>query len=77
MCAFRLSVVISAPQKHFDRLSVVWVGILQPASHMEEFYRQEYCGCVYSLRDTNQHRRSQGRPPIALGTRFYREGDGT
>ena len=26
----------------------------------EEFYQQEYCGCVYSLRDTNAHRVSQG-----------------
>jgi len=30
----------------------------------EEFYRQDYCGCLYSLRDTNRHRRAQGRPPI-------------
>ena len=32
-------------------------------SKREEFYQQEYCGCVYSLRDTNHHRRNQGRPP--------------
>ncbi len=25
-------------------------------SKRENFYQQEYCGCVYSLRDTNQHR---------------------
>src|ERR1700723_3318864 len=36
-------------------------------SKREEFYQQEYCGCVYSLRDTNQHRRNQGRAPIMLG----------
>lgn len=41
-------------------------------SKCEEFYQQEYCGCVYSLRDTNRHRRSQGRPLIELGTQFYR-----
>jgi len=41
-------------------------------SKREEFYQQEYCGCVYSLRDTNQHRREQGRPPIVIGTQFYR-----
>jgi predicted adenine nucleotide alpha hydrolase (AANH) superfamily ATPase len=41
-------------------------------SKREEFYQQEYCGCVYSLRDTNQHRREQGRSPIAIGTQFYR-----
>jgi predicted adenine nucleotide alpha hydrolase (AANH) superfamily ATPase len=44
-------------------------------SKREEFYQQEYCGCVYSLRDTNQHRREQGRPPIVIGTQFYRHGD--
>ena len=32
-------------------------------SKREEFYQQEYCGCVYSLRDTNRHRRNQGRAP--------------
>jgi epoxyqueuosine reductase len=46
-------------------------------SKREEFYQQEYCGCVYSLRDTNQHRRSRGRLPITLGTQFYRESDDT
>jgi predicted adenine nucleotide alpha hydrolase (AANH) superfamily ATPase len=40
-------------------------------SKREEFYQQEYCGCVYSLRDTNRHRRSQGRERIALGVKFY------
>ncbi|MGD9162368.1 MAG: epoxyqueuosine reductase QueH [Desulfobacteraceae bacterium] len=25
-------------------------------SKREQFYRQEYCGCVYSLRDKNRHR---------------------
>ena len=40
-------------------------------SKREEFYQQEYCGCVYSLRDTNRHRRAQGRERIALGVKFY------
>ena len=40
-------------------------------SKRESFYQQEYCGCVYSLRDSNHHRRSQGRAAIAIGTRFY------
>jgi hypothetical protein len=40
-------------------------------SKREEFYQQEYCGCVYSLRDTNRHRREQGRPPVVIGTQFY------
>jgi predicted adenine nucleotide alpha hydrolase (AANH) superfamily ATPase len=37
----------------------------------EHFYQQEYCGCAYSLRDTNQARRRAGRLRIALGKRFY------
>ena len=40
-------------------------------SKREQFYQQEYCGCVYSLRDTNQHRRNQGRPPIEIGKNYY------
>lgn len=34
----------------------------------ENFYRQEYCGCVYSLRDTNVWRKQHGREPIAPAT---------
>ena len=37
----------------------------------EAFYQQEYCGCVFSLRDTNKHRMSQGRAPIKRGVKFY------
>ncbi len=37
----------------------------------EHFYKQEYCGCIYSLRDTNQWRESNGREPIAIGEEFY------
>ena len=40
-------------------------------SKRENFYQQEYCGCVYSLRDTNRHRRSQGRPRVEIGVKFY------
>lgn len=40
-------------------------------SKREQFYQQEYCGCVYSLRDTNRHRRAQGRDRIRMGTQFY------
>ncbi len=43
-------------------------------SKREEFYQQEYCGCVYSLRDTNQHRQDTGRDKIVIGTQFYRGG---
>lgn len=40
-------------------------------SKREEFYQQEYCGCAYSLRDTNQFRKSCGRAPIKLGVMYY------
>jgi epoxyqueuosine reductase len=40
-------------------------------SKREKFYQQEYCGCIYSLRDTNRHRRETGRQPIKIGTQFY------
>ncbi len=40
-------------------------------SKQENFYQQEYCGCVYSVRDTNRWRVSQGRPPIKRGIKFY------
>ena len=48
-------------------------------SKAERFYQQEYCGCAYSLRDTNAHRRAQGRPAIEIGVKFYgdeADGDG-
>jgi predicted adenine nucleotide alpha hydrolase (AANH) superfamily ATPase len=46
-------------------------------SKQEHFYQQEYCGCVYSLRDTNQWRMAQGRSPIERGKKFYGESAGT
>lgn len=38
----------------------------------ENFYQQEYCGCVYSLRDTNLWRIKNGRPRIEKGVKFYK-----
>ena len=40
-------------------------------SKREQFYQQEYCGCVYSLRDTNRSRRNMGRPAIEIGKLYY------
>lgn len=40
-------------------------------SKRENFYQQEYCGCIYSLRDTNRWRTEKGRPKIRLGEKFY------
>ncbi|MGF7453629.1 epoxyqueuosine reductase QueH [Pasteurella bettyae] len=37
----------------------------------EHFYKQEYCGCVYSLRDANKWRVENGRDKIEIGTVFY------
>jgi predicted adenine nucleotide alpha hydrolase (AANH) superfamily ATPase len=39
----------------------------------EEFYAQQYCGCIYSLRDTNTSRQSQGREKIEIGETWYAE----
>ncbi len=40
-------------------------------SKREQFYQQEYCGCAYSLRDTNLHRKANRREPIRLGVLYY------
>ena len=40
-------------------------------SKREQFYRQEYCGCVYSLRDTNLWRMKNNKEPIKRKTQFY------
>lgn len=40
-------------------------------SKQERFYQQEYCGCIYSLRDSNRWRVQQGRERIKLGVQYY------
>ena len=37
----------------------------------ENFYKQEYCGCIYSLRDVNLLRKADGRRKIQIGDNFY------
>ena len=44
-------------------------------SKREEFYQQEYCGCVYSLRDTNRWRLQNGRKRIEIGVKYYGKED--
>ncbi len=44
-------------------------------SKREHFYQQEYCGCIYSLRDTNRWRLKQGRKTIEIGIKFYGKPD--
>jgi len=39
----------------------------------EAFYAQQYCGCIYSLRDTNAWREQNGREKIAIGETWYEQ----
>ncbi|HHF7345673.1 TPA: epoxyqueuosine reductase QueH [Legionella feeleii] len=41
----------------------------------ENFYKQEYCGCVYSLRDTNAWRKQNSRERIKIGINYYTNQD--
>jgi predicted adenine nucleotide alpha hydrolase (AANH) superfamily ATPase len=41
----------------------------------EEFYKQEYCGCVYSLRDTNAWRKKNERERVKIGVNYYGENE--
>ena len=40
-------------------------------SKNERFYMQEYCGCIYSLRDTNIWRDKNNKPKIEIGIKYY------
>ncbi len=40
-------------------------------SKRDGYYQQEYCGCVYSLRDTNRWRTLNDRDKIEIGVKFY------
>ncbi|NQY42868.1 MAG: epoxyqueuosine reductase QueH [Legionellales bacterium] len=42
-------------------------------SKRENFYQQQYCGCVYSLRDTNLWREKKGRERIEIGKDYYQD----
>ena len=33
----------------------------------QAFYKQEYCGCSYSLRDSNIWRKKNGVAPVKIG----------
>ena len=37
----------------------------------EKMYKQEYCGCAYSLRDTNKWRKENNRDVIRIGKSYY------
>lgn len=36
----------------------------------KKFYKQEYCGCSYSLRDSNDWRKANGIPKIQIGGNY-------
>lgn len=40
-------------------------------SKREQFYQQEYCGCAFSLRDTNRWRVQNNRERIKIGKKYY------
>ena len=40
-------------------------------SKRERFYQQEYCGCVYSLRDSNKMARRDGSSKNEIGKLYY------
>ena len=42
-------------------------------SKQKNFYQQQYCGCVFSLRDTNRWRLQNNRPRVRLGEDYYTE----
>ncbi len=46
-------------------------GRMYEIAKAENFYQQEYCGCIYSLRDTNLWRKKTDREVIRFGEKFY------
>ena len=66
----------TSPFSNIDYWSINWrkQGGSQEmlnVSKNERFYMQEYCGCVYSLRDTNNWRMKNNKPKIEFGLKFY------
>ncbi len=43
---------------------------MSETARREQFYRQEYCGCAYSLRDANLWRVKRGKEKIVRGEKF-------
>jgi predicted adenine nucleotide alpha hydrolase (AANH) superfamily ATPase len=39
----------------------------------QTFYKQQYCGCSFSLRDSNQWREEEGMEPIKIGATYYHD----
>ncbi|MBF13649.1 MAG: hypothetical protein CMF46_04740 [Legionellales bacterium] len=66
------------PYEALDYWTINWrkgggVKRMSMISHQQKFYQQQYCGCVYSLRDTNNRRRRNGFPRVEIGKDYYGE----
>lgn len=72
-CGARSGAKYTVPYWNFNWRKQGGSSRMLELSKQENFYQQEYCGCVYSLRDTNQWRESSGRKKIERGTKFYQQ----
>lgn len=72
-CGHRSGALYDVPYWDFNWRKKGGSSRMLELSKKEEFYQQEYCGCVYSLRDTNRWRVSKGRDKIERGVKFYQE----
>ncbi len=69
----RSAVLYSIPYWDFNWRKKGGSSRMLELSKKESFYQQEYCGCAYSLRDTNLWRVSKGKDKIQRGVKFYQE----
>ena len=72
-CGHRSGALYGLPYWDFNWRKKGGSSRMLEISKKEKFYQQEYCGCVYSLRDTNLWRASKGRDKIERGIKFYQE----
>jgi hypothetical protein len=72
-CGHRSGALYDVPYWDFNWRKKGGSSRMLELSKKEEFYQQEYCGCVYSLRDSNRWRVSKGRDKIERGVKFYQE----
>jgi len=72
-CGYQSGALYNVPYWDFNWRKKGGSSRMLELSKKEEFYQQEYCGCVYSLRDTNRWRVSRGRDKIERGVKFYQE----
>lgn len=64
------------PYANIEYWTINWrkgggVERMSKINRAQKFYQQQYCGCVYSLRDTNVRRRRQGFPRVEIGKDYY------